>query len=754
MPQDTSPKDYFKNKKRYTPVGHLGTGGMAVVSESLDEYFQRNIAFKTLKDAKHPKHVREFTREGKIMASLEHPGIVPIYELTSDDKASPCITMGKVSGLSLNEKVAEARKDPSTWPFGERLQVFTKLVQVVSYAHNKDILHRDIKPSNVMLGEYGVVILLDWGLAKVMDKKKKFKASHSSRMAIVAKNSQDSVNGAIKGTPYYMSPEAAKGKIHQVDEQSDVFSLGAMLYEMLSLKFLIRGTKTMEVLKNAANSQYHSIKDKAFDEQAKHFGMRRIPEELEFIIQKCINPDKKERFASASELLTALNNYQNDLPIKGFGSAMGAYHIKKYLARNWFFILMTALPIFATLWAYNHYEDLIKEDKESLESTGLEGESEVKKEKKFKGRIKKLNSEIAKKESTIKKNEDKLANLESEVGAEDDNFMKNWEIHNNIITKLEEEKRGLNKEKEDNIKLHSKALIDLQEKEEKFKEKEEELAKKQETKNREYYLSITPELTLAIRKAYLSYRNKRNEEGLATLKKHRRGSYSPFPAKILHKMLTLKENPENHLKQKLWMSKLESELSPPEPLEIDIPMELIGQDLDSYQYTGARHPFEDIYLLANQSYGRMRYRDWHLDIEDYINSWRMEDFKQKYAFWAGDLAWIVLGRNGNLFYLNNDSPARPIMSSDLNLVVQVFPIREENTLFIQTHDYTLHLAHLNTGQYLFPLCQMEEEITSVWQDLETENIYFDLDSTDQYIFKPIQKEPQPKAKPKGSKQAK
>lgn len=342
---ETSPRDYFRTKKRYVQVGHLGRGGMAVVSESKDEYFQREIAYKKLKPGPGiAKRTEEFVREALIMGKLEHPGVVPIHELIEQPGDTAAITMNKVSGLSLAEKIAAAKKEPEAWPFEERIRQFQKLVEIVAYSHSRKIIHRDIKPANVMIGEFGQVILLDWGLAKVTMVKETQRKENWDQKIIDGANS---VSGSIKGTPYYMSPEAAAGKTELVNEANDVFGLGAVLYEFITLSYLIKGNKAIDVLKHASQGDYHPSDLDYLNDNIKA-DVDKVPEELQYILRRAIQKDPAKRYPTATQFNQDLIHFLNEMPIEGFGS--GVYKVKKWFNRNGLWLILMLLPVLLTSW--------------------------------------------------------------------------------------------------------------------------------------------------------------------------------------------------------------------------------------------------------------------------------------------------------------------------------------------------------------------------------------------------------------------
>jgi serine/threonine protein kinase len=426
---ETSPKEYFKNKRRYVQVGQLGRGGMAIVFESRDEYFQRFIAFKTLKDGPNrTKRETEFIREAMIMAKLEHPGIVPIHGLITDSKDLPSITMGKVQGLSLQAKIQESRKNPESWPLKERLQFFLKLVEIVAYAHNRGVLHRDIKPGNIMIGEVGEVILLDWGLAKVMELEPEEDISEEdssiSRIDDTVLTSMESMSGAIKGTPYYMSPESARGRSELVNEQSDVFSLGAVLYELITFEFYIKGTKAMEVLNNAADSNTKSLGTEELNSNIKADTSRLAPE-VAHILRKSVSPEKLFRYRNAMELQHDLMAYFNDKPIPGFGDGIGFYRFKKWFSRNGLSLILLTIPILLTLY----FSQIIRQKVNTLEQEILfEKNQYTEKRKKKQNR----ESELARlKKSHENILEQKLESLDQKSKIDDENLV--LDIENNIL---------------------------------------------------------------------------------------------------------------------------------------------------------------------------------------------------------------------------------------------------------------------------------------------------------------------------------
>jgi serine/threonine-protein kinase len=205
----------------------LARGGMGRIHPATDRNLLRHVAMKRLA----PAFAREsfyrdgFVAEAQITGQLEHPNIVPVHELSLDEKGVPYFTMKLVQGVSL----AAWLRDPSR-PVGstERLEhgieILLKVCDAVAYAHHRGVIHRDIKPENIMVAEFGQVYLMDWGLARLL------KTRPASGPA-----AQMEASGPV-GTPGYMAPEQARGNPEDMDERSDVFGLGAVLYEIVSGK--------------------------------------------------------------------------------------------------------------------------------------------------------------------------------------------------------------------------------------------------------------------------------------------------------------------------------------------------------------------------------------------------------------------------------------------------------------------------------------------------------------------------------------
>jgi serine/threonine-protein kinase len=199
-------------------LGLLGKGGMSRVYRVRDETLNREVALKVLRpelSKETTAHVR-FVDEAKITAQLDHPNIPPVYALSSEKKKTTCFTMKVLEGESL-QQMLERRKHEGAEALFAALEVLVRVCDAVAYAHDKGIFHLDLKPANVMVGEHGQIYVVDWGLAR-----------RKSELPSEADDDQSSI-----GTPAYMAPEQARGQNYALDERTDVFLLGGLLYRIL-----------------------------------------------------------------------------------------------------------------------------------------------------------------------------------------------------------------------------------------------------------------------------------------------------------------------------------------------------------------------------------------------------------------------------------------------------------------------------------------------------------------------------------------
>ncbi len=289
---------------KYRCLEKVATGGMATVYLAEDTELRRPLALKVLTAADSRGDLAErMMQEARIIAALEHPSIVPIHDVGVLPDGRVFYTMKFVKGRRLDEHIQNTPSLP------ERLRLFQKLCEAVAFAHSRGIIHRDLKPENIMVGDFGEVLVMDWGLAKLLaadDAKSEIDSSTIQSKVRVRSptklSSQATEHGTVMGTPAYMSPEQGRGEVKQIDERSDVYALGAILF------FLITNTPP-----------------NAFDPMQEHQQLRprqindKIPKAIEAICLTALSPSKENRFASARELSEDVERFLN-------GQAVTSYH--------------------------------------------------------------------------------------------------------------------------------------------------------------------------------------------------------------------------------------------------------------------------------------------------------------------------------------------------------------------------------------------------------------------------------------------
>ena len=235
---------------KYTFVKELARGGMGTVYLAEDRELNRLVAIKVLNTPEVTDDLRSrMVREAQIIARLEHPGIVPVHDVGTLPDGRIFYAMKFVRGSRLDEYAAQ---NP---PLRDRLRKFQAACDAVAFAHAHGVIHRDLKPQNIMIGSFGEVLVLDWGVAKIRDDPRQFAAYQTN-------------DGTIIGTQHYMAPEQARGEIDQLDERADVYSLGAVLYFLLKDQSKVSKAAAAICLKATARQKegrYASASDLSVD---------------------------------------------------------------------------------------------------------------------------------------------------------------------------------------------------------------------------------------------------------------------------------------------------------------------------------------------------------------------------------------------------------------------------------------------------------------------------------------------------------
>jgi eukaryotic-like serine/threonine-protein kinase len=276
---------------------------MGVVREAMDRDICRQVAMKVLHvGMTSDDDLGRFVNEAQITGQLEHPSIVPVYELGSQEGGSPFYTMKRVRGRSLAEII-----DEGDLSLPRLLSIFLKACDGVAFAHANRVVHRDLKPANIMVGEYGEVLVLDWGVAKLLDQTEEPVAESAAVDFANVSSVQGTAHvdvtmaGDVLGTPAYMPPEQAYGKIHEIDERSDIYSLGAILYEMLTGCSPVEGTSAQQILINVSQGKIQPPE--------KRTPKRLIPAELSAVAMKALAKEKNNRYADVPALSADINRY-------------------------------------------------------------------------------------------------------------------------------------------------------------------------------------------------------------------------------------------------------------------------------------------------------------------------------------------------------------------------------------------------------------------------------------------------------------
>ena len=318
----------------------VATGGMGAIISATDQNLRRDVAMKVVlsgAEAK-PELIQRLVTEARITGQLQHPNIIPLYELGVTKDGVVFYTMRLVEGITLNDVLRKIReKDAATirdYPLPVLLTVFQKVCDAVAFAHSRGVVHRDLKPDNIMLGGFGEVMVMDWGLAKVLgsDPADDPDTALMSRDEIqrIDDNTYQTVSGAIKGTPRFMAPEQAMGQSFDIDERTDVYALGAILYSILTLHPPISGDSVDEVLKRvatgaiAAPTEYNLVSSTTSLESdaesnareiqeplLEHCPDRRIPASLSAVAMKALARRKKNRYRDVAEIQREIEAYQH-----------------------------------------------------------------------------------------------------------------------------------------------------------------------------------------------------------------------------------------------------------------------------------------------------------------------------------------------------------------------------------------------------------------------------------------------------------
>ncbi len=338
--------------ERYRLKDEVGRGGMGVVFKVEDVDLRRSLAMKAIhgrpprdqgSDGATTKSLlARFLEEAQVTGQLDHPGIVPVHDLGVDDEGRVCFTMRLVRGSDLKHVFDLVFQHAEGWTETRALHVLLKVCDAMAYAHKKGVIHRDLKPANVMVGKFGEVYVMDWGLARVVGSKDphdiRIRPATTSTFASIRTERRDereseddsplvTMDGQVVGTPAYMSPEQASGHSDEVGPRADVYSLGAMLYHLLArhAPYLAPGMRIPARTVHALVTQgpprrLHEIRDD-------------VPGELIAICEKAMARQAADRYADMGELADDLRAYLEHRVVKAYATGPVA-ELRKWVRRN------------------------------------------------------------------------------------------------------------------------------------------------------------------------------------------------------------------------------------------------------------------------------------------------------------------------------------------------------------------------------------------------------------------------------------
>ncbi len=368
LPGTLDPKEALKGRHYQIGVA-IAQGGMGAILSAEDRNIKRTVAMKVIRSDQSttPESLERFIREAEVIGQLEHPNIVPIHELGVDDEGQVFYTMKLVKGVTFKSVLERIKKgDLATlakYPLSQLLTVFQKVCDAMAFAHCKGIIHRDLKPENIMLGEFGEVLVMDWGLAKILDDGRDVlprvsdgdEAAPDGRPAgrpyqgeegfqeldVLPHDPSLTLEGTIMGTPSFMAPEQAEGKVSEMDQRTDIFALGGILYSLLTLRPPAIGMTMRELLDNIKSGY---IVPPVFYNQPRpdaaggtitlaHCPEGKVPEALSAVAMKAMATQREARYQTVEELQQDLAQYQG-----GFATSAeeaGAFRqLALFLKRN------------------------------------------------------------------------------------------------------------------------------------------------------------------------------------------------------------------------------------------------------------------------------------------------------------------------------------------------------------------------------------------------------------------------------------
>ncbi len=286
---------------RFEEKSKLGRGAMGEVALAHDRDIDRMVAIKRLlPEVQSPAAVARFVEEIRTVGALEHPSIVPIHDAGVDGEGNYFFMMKHVEGQTLQQVIEKlASGDPvvhARFTFNARAQIFLAILQALKYAHAHGVVHRDLKPANIMVGPFGEVMVMDWGLAR---RAQGVEVAGSTR-ANPAGDARQTVAGSLVGTPAYMAPEQARGEVTGVDARSDIYALCVLFHELMALRHYLADCVDLEAVLRGVQERTVNVAEPAHPAQGP------VPVEYVYFMQKGMEKDPAKRFQNVDEMVEVL----------------------------------------------------------------------------------------------------------------------------------------------------------------------------------------------------------------------------------------------------------------------------------------------------------------------------------------------------------------------------------------------------------------------------------------------------------------
>ena len=369
--------------RKYKVITTINRGGMGVILQARDLRIRRTVAMKVI-NSKHQfsrENALRFIDEAQLTGQLEHPNIIPVYELGIDEQGEMFYTMKFVKGTTLDDVLRGIRAGRTTviekYPLSALLTIFQKVCDAIAFAHSKGVVHRDLKPENIMIGAFGEVLVLDWGLAKNItgghrETRPASGADIAAEAAAMTARPDDlrgfeTMHGLIVGTPPYISPEQARGELEKIDGRSDIYVLGEILYAILTLRTPFEGDNVTAIVEKILGSQIDhpsvhnqpgkSGRRRKRDLAAEFFVLahcpgHRIPDGLSAVVMKALALAPADRYQTVEDLQEDITACQGGFAPKAEGAGplkqlalWAARHQPEVALFAIFFVLFNALVV-------------------------------------------------------------------------------------------------------------------------------------------------------------------------------------------------------------------------------------------------------------------------------------------------------------------------------------------------------------------------------------------------------------------------